>query len=250
MEVISIFKNLIGNIFHKTDINMEFVGQRIKQKRKESKCNQRDFAEKIGIDPSQYSKIENGKLMPTLSQIMDISSILNISTDWLLKGFKDENKYIAEPVPSYLKTKEPVLDRQQIPLYDFEAAASIVSLFRDKNQQLPVDYIQIPHLAKSDGAIYVTGDSMYPLLKSGDIIIYKEINNHPDSIYWGEMYLVSVEIDGDEMTTVKWIHKSDLGLEHIKLVSQNQHHQPKDVHISNIKALALIKASIRFNSMS
>lgn len=229
---------------------MESVGQRIKQKRKESHYNQRDFAAKLGIDASQYSKIENGKLMPTLSQLMDISSILHTSTDWLLKGFTEENSYVAEPVPSYLKTKDPILEHQQIPLYDFEAAASIVTLFKDKNQQLPVDYIQIPHLAKSDGAIYVTGDSMYPLLKSGDIIIYKAVNNFQDGIYWGEMYLVSIEIDGDEMTTVKWIHKSDLGLSHIKLVSQNQHHESKDVHISNIKALALIKASIRFNSMS
>lgn len=229
---------------------MELVGKRIKEKRKQSSYNQGDFATKIGIDPSQYSKIENGKLMPTLSQLMDISSILEVSTDWILKGFNGDNKYTAEPIPTFLKSREQIIEKQQIPLYDFEAAASIVTLFKDGGQQNPVDYLQIPNLPKSDGAIYVTGDSMYPLLKSGDIIVYKQVNNFKDGIYWGEMYLVSVDIDGDEMTTVKWIHRSELSTDHIKLVSQNQHHQPKDIHISNVKALALIKASIRFNSMS
>lgn len=64
------------------------------------------------------------------------------------------------------------------------------------------------------------------------------------------MYLISINLDGEEFVTVKWIHKSDKGDEFIKIVSQNIHHQPKDIHLSNIKALALIKASIRINSMS
>jgi hypothetical protein len=91
---------------------------------------------------------------------------------------------------------------------------------------------------------------MYPLLKSGDIIMYKELNNSIESIFFGEMYLLSIDLDGDEYVTVKWIHKSEKGEEFIKIVSQNSHHQPKDVHLSSIKALALIKASIRINSMS
>ena len=40
-----------------------------------------------------------------------------------------------------------------------------------------LDYISIPRLPKCDGAVYVTGDSMYPLLKSGDIVLYKEVSD-------------------------------------------------------------------------
>ena len=89
---------------------------------------------------------------------------------------------------------------------------------------------------------------MYPLLKSGDIVLYKETEF--ENIFFGEMYLLSVKLnDWEEYITVKYVQKSDQGGEYVKLVSQNSHHQPKDIHISKISALALIKASIRINTM-
>lgn len=89
---------------------------------------------------------------------------------------------------------------------------------------------------------------MYPLLKSGDIVLYKEMPL--DSIFYGEMYLLSYRVDEwEEYITVKYVQKSELGGEYLKLVSQNQHLQPKDVLARDISAIALIKASIRINTM-
>lgn len=62
------------------------------------------------------------------------------------------------------------------------------------------------------------------------------------------MYLLSIDIDGEEYITVKYIQKSERE-DCIKLVSQNPHHADKDIRIDRIKALALVKASIRMNSM-
>lgn len=81
-----------------------------------------------------------------------------------------------------LKT-DSSLESQQIPLYDIEAVAGLVLLFQDSKAQEPIDHISIPHLPKCDGAVYVTGDSMYPLLKSGDIVLYKEINDIRNEIF-------------------------------------------------------------------
>lgn len=66
------------------------ISLRIKELRKQNKVSQKEFAGSIGIDDSQLSKIERGVLQPTLSQIMEISSIYKISTDWLLLGTKAE----------------------------------------------------------------------------------------------------------------------------------------------------------------
>lgn len=137
---------------------------------------------------------------------------------------------------------------QQIPLYNLEASAGLVHLFSQR--QHVEDYISIPNLPKCDGAIYVVGDSMYPLLKSGDIVMYKQVQDIINGIFWGEMYLLSFEIAGDTYTMIKWLQRSELGPEYIKLVSENQHHQPKDILLSSIKAMAYIKASIRINSMT
>ena len=88
---------------------------------------------------------------------------------------------------------------------------------------------------------------MYPLLKSGDIVLYKQLHDI-DDIFWGDMYLLSIDIDGEEYVTVKYIQKSDRE-GYVKLVSQNVHHADKDVEIARIRAIALVKASIRMNSI-
>ena len=88
---------------------------------------------------------------------------------------------------------------------------------------------------------------MYPLLKSGDIVLYKQLHNLGD-IFWGDMYLLSIDIDGEEYVTVKYIQKSEQK-GYIKLVSQNPHHADKDVALDRVRAIALVKASIRMNSI-
>ena len=213
--------------------------------------NNSAFAKVMGTSEANIRNYRK-ETMPKLEFVVKLREIFEISFDYLLSDYVDPAKSkVGEPSTIYkLKTDRSIKD-QRVPLYDIEATAGMVELFRNKNGKTkPVDFISIPNLPKCDGAIYVTGDSMYPLLKSGDIVMYKELNNSIDNIFFGEMYLLSINLDDEEFVTVKWIHKSDRGDDFIKIVSQNSHHQAKDVHLKNIKALALIKASIRINSMS
>ena len=88
---------------------------------------------------------------------------------------------------------------------------------------------------------------MYPLLKSGDIVLYKQLHDLED-IFWGDMYLLSIDMDGEEYVTVKYVQRSERE-GYVRLVSQNPHHADKDVEMRRIRAIALVKASIRMNSM-
>lgn len=161
----------------------------------------------------------------------------------------EEPPYNIVSLPSNRKTKDAVYPIQEIPLYDLEATAGLKELFSGgKSATQVLDTIKIPHLPKCDGAISITGDSMYPLLKSGDMVLYKEVPL--DSIFYGEMYLLAYQIDDwEEYITVKYVQKSELGDDYLKLVSQNQHHQPRNVKKAQITAIAIIKASIRINTM-
>jgi len=211
-----------------------------------------EFADFLGISGQLLSK---WKSRNTYDVELLYTKCTDVNPEWLLTGegsmLKKEQEHILHEPPVIYKTKSELLkEKQSIPLYNVQATASIVSLFKDSSTTKPVDHISIPNLPKCDGAIYVSGDSMYPLLKSGDIIMYKKLTASLENIFWGEMYLVSLaNDDGDEFVMVKWIHKSDNGVEWIKLVSENRHHQPKDFHLKNVKGLALIKASVRINSM-
>lgn len=168
---------------------------------------------------------------------------------WILTGNGEMLKE-GSSTQVYSLRSDKTIKHQVIPLYDLEASAGLVQLFQDSSSVTPIDTISIPNLPKCDGALYVVGDSMYPLLKSGDIVMYKQVHDLPNDFFWGEMYLVHIDMDGDTYTTVKYIQRSDLSSEHIKLVSYNQHHSPKDIHLSKLRAAALIKASVRINSMT
>lgn len=223
--------------------------------------NELRFSKEIGISQPRINRLfsldpRSGKYPIVSFEIIQaiINKYIILSAEWLITGrglteMSKEN-ILQEPQTIYKKNGDKTIESQAVPLYNIEATAGIVTLFNDTKQTKPVDYIQIPNLPKCDGAVYVTGDSMYPLLKSGDIIMYKQINNIFEGIFWGEMYLISIDQDGDEMVTVKYIQKSEKGEEWIKLVSQNKHHDDRDVSLTKVRALALVKASIRINSMS
>lgn len=205
-------------------------------------CNDLGFSNKF---------LDNSSNMGTDKACKILHYYPEINSEWLLTGngsmIKEDNTNIVI-MNNDRRTIDSLHVSQEIPLYDLEAVAGLRELFKSGKPQRVLDTIKIPNLPKCDGAISVTGDSMYPLLKSGDIVLYKETEF--ENIFFGEMYLLSVKLnDWEEYITVKYVQKSDQGAEFVKLVSQNSHHQPKDIHISKISALALIKASIRINTM-
>lgn len=140
------------------------------------------------------------------------------------------------------------IDNQAIPYYEIEAVAGLNMLFDNQNSQIPIDYINVPNAPKCDGALSIRGDSMYPILKAGDIICYKIIREFQD-VRFGEMYLLDIEDSSDRYLTVKYIQRSDLGDDYYKLVSHNPNHQPKDELRTHIKAIGIVKISIRYNTI-
>lgn len=205
-------------------------------------------ADALGIESTnigRYDDLSKRKL----SELITISKSLNMSLSELIQQSVSDDVELEEvTIINRPKYTEKVEENGELYLYDIEAAANLKSLLVNKDQNI-LGKISIPNIPKCDGAVYVKGDSMYPLLKSGDIIAYKEVPVEIQHIFYGEMYLVSIDIEGEEYLTVKYINQSERGCEWIKLVSYNQHHQPKDFPLSSVRVLALVKLSIRMNTM-
>lgn len=225
----------------------ELIGGRIKEMRKTLGMKQDELSGILGIGKSALSMIETGRAALSERNKNILVQELNLNPYWIENGTGDMFNSPLETFVPFIRRTDRTLPMQSVPLYNIEGTAGLVPLFTGQAPVRPIDYIHIPSLPKCDGAIYIVGDSMYPLLKSGDIVLYKKVNSI-DDIFWGDMYLLSIDIDGEEYITVKYIQKSDSdGC--VKLVSQNPHHADKDVSVERIKALAFIKASIRMNSM-
>lgn len=213
-----------------------------------------DFFDATGIKDSNFkgknlqSQIGGDMIVKILTTYPDLSA------EWLLTGRGNMLKSVQEEpqvevTPIYQpKVTEKKEEKQDVYLYDFKASAGLLALF-DNNQQNIIDTIKIPNLPKCDGAIHIVGDSMYPLLKSGDIILYKQMPLDINNLLYGEMYLLSYDIDGDDYIVVKYIRKSDKGEPYIMLSSENPAHAPRDIDFHRVTALALVKASVRINCM-
>lgn len=215
------------------------------------------FAESIGIPQQTMNRLFNIDTrtqkypMTTTDMLVAISRRYpEIDINWLLTGNgtpEKETTSLATVKEEFSLRADRKIEVQDIPLYDMSATAGLVAIFNDNNIH-PEDYLRIPNLPLVNGAIYVHGESMVPLLKSGDIIIYKKLELSLDSILWGQIYLLSFIAGGDTFTVVKYIQKSDQP-GYIRLVSHNERFQPKDIPLDSICALAIVKASITFHTI-
>ena len=223
------------------------MGQRLKLIRKTLGLTQEQLAQRLGVGKTALSMIETGKARLSNRNKNILVQEFNVSPEWLESG--EGEMFNADPslVKAFSLKTDNSLPMQSVPLYSIEGTAGLVPLFADRMSVEPVNFIHIPNLPKCDGAIYVVGDSMYPLLKSGDIVLYKQLQSL-DDVFWGDMYLLSIDINGEEYITVKYIQKSDRP-GYVRLVSQNPHHADKEIEVSRIRAIALVKASIRMNSI-
>lgn len=233
-------------------MDKELILNRIKVS--ENMESDKELADFLGISKSTLS---NWYKRNSIDYDLVFSKCEHIDKNWLLTGnnsnypLNQEANQVPEPEISIynLKTDYFGVERHSIPLFDIQASAGLSTLFSSQNTQVPLDYITVPNAPVCDGALFVRGDSMYPLLKAGDIICYKTIINL-DNIIFGEMYLLDIDNGDDQFLTIKYVQKSANGNKFVKLVSENRYHADKDEPINNIRALAIIKLSIRYNTIS
>lgn len=214
--------------------------------------SKRDFYSKIGVSRGTLES-STGITEDVMAKFIATYSEINIS--WLITG---EGTMLKNDAPPSEATVQPIyqprspekkVDNQIINLYDFEATAGLRSLLDNQHANI-IDTIKIPNMPKCDGAIHIVGDSMYPRLKPGDIIFYKELPIDLQSILYGEMYLLSYSIDGDDYCVVKYIKRSDKGEPFITLASHNPAHEDTDIDFRCVNAIALIKGSYNQTTMS
>lgn len=236
-------------------VNFSFyIVDRMKNRFKESvdylKQNRRiynasDLANITGKHKSYISEVMSGK-RPLSEQFVRVFTehFPEISMDWILTG---SGQMLKGEIQSFTLQTDHEKNLRQIPVYEIEATAGFMALYKDL-PPAPIDYITIPNLPPVDGAIYARGDSMSPLIESGDIIIFKKVELCPDNVLWGNIYIVSYTIEGDNYTVLKYLrHSSRDG--YIRLESFNSRYDPQDIPIDSIKALALVKASITFHTI-
>lgn len=89
------------------------MGLRMKLTRKELHLTQEDMAEKLGVSVKHYSGIERGVAGVSLETLVNVSNILNVSLDYLVKGDEMSNEYIPSRL-SELYLRYPIEKRTEL----------------------------------------------------------------------------------------------------------------------------------------
>lgn len=72
------------------------IGLRMKKARKSLRLTQENMAEKLDISVKHYGDVERGNAGVSLENLIEISNILNLSLDYLIKGAELNNEYIPQ----------------------------------------------------------------------------------------------------------------------------------------------------------
>ena len=71
-------------VYHGSDINLSDVGNNIYNIRKRNNLSQKTFAESIGINQSTLWAYEKGKTLITLSSLISLAKVYNVTIDSIL----------------------------------------------------------------------------------------------------------------------------------------------------------------------
>lgn len=219
------------------------INQRVKQiADKLCNGNVSELARVVGVtQPALRDIVGTKQAKPRfeiINQIVECST-LNINSDWLITGKGTMQKHQINIVH-----QSPYRDvgRGAIPIYDINAAANLNTLFTNNREHL-LGEIMVPHAPACDGAIIVRGDSMHPIINSGDMVAYKQLDSL-DFLRSEVMYLVDCHINGDDFLVVKYVKWEEKDVT-LRLSSYNKLYDDMVIPASGVRAIAIVKVVVR-----
>lgn len=227
--------------------NNEEIIKRLRYIISEMKLTQSEFAQQIGIDSSNLSKYLNGKLTINESLINRIVINMGLSKKWLETGNDLPYAQTNPTLPNRTVTDRYISHGAQsgisgTPVYDIDVTAGVMlrtRMFIDENI---VGYIDLPNMSKQCRIVKVCGDSMAPIIRSGDMIAVRELTNL-QQIFWGQIYVILL----DDYCMVKYIyHHTDS--QKVILRSENPQYDDMEINRTDIRELMFVQNIIHIDT--
>ena len=212
---------------------------RLKYIIREMGLTQGEFAQRIGVDSSNLSKYLNGRLAVNDSLINRIVVNLGISKEWITSG--TDLPYAKQPAatPSEALTLDGTIrttaDRRGTPVYDIDVTAGALPRARMFANENIVGYVNLPNIPEGCRIVSVSGDSMQPVIRSGDFIAVRELSNL-QQIFWGQIYVVVL----DDYCMVKYVRRHE-NPEWVILRSENPNYDDMEVRRTDIRDMMFVQ---------
>ena len=191
---------------------------RLKQLRNERGISQRQLAEFLKVAPSTISMYENGQREPNFEVLESLADFFNVDLNYLLGKTNKTTKIILDSESS---------KGIKIPDLGTVPAGIPITAVEDI-----LDYEEIPKSWENQGEFFglkIKGDSMYPTLENGDVVIVRKQSTADN----GDTVVVMV--NGDDATCKRY-ERSDTG---IMLIPNNNVYAPAFYTNEEIETLPL-----------
>lgn len=103
---------------------LEF-GTRLRKLREARGLTQRQLADRIDIEPAQVTRYERGQFLPNAETLVTLSKVLQVETDFLLKGEGRTSSIPDDPITD-LPLLERFHDLQRLPKRDRDAVILLI----------------------------------------------------------------------------------------------------------------------------
>ena len=192
---------------------MRKTGEILKGYREKNGVTAKDFAVKIGVSQTFYTKIENeqNKVSEKVFEILRMVLPKDLFIEILkYEEYRSTPKFVQKELESIeilekSESRRVVSEVGEIPFFSDVTASAGFGCYNDDCGV--VDYIEVPKEFSKPGniAIKVSGDSMYPEIQDGDIAIVntKELEHTRKRImivqYDDELYIKKIKDTSEGM---------------------------------------------------
>ena len=147
------------------------------------------FELNTGLSNGAVSKMGDGTRRSTLEKISNYYPELN--SNWLLTGVGEmlQREERSEKIISIPQTAVSTKQRKGALIYDIDATCGLSGRDIEFTDEKVIGSIDAPEINPDSKIIFATGDSMLPLIASGDRVVIRKIESW-DYFNYGQVYLI------------------------------------------------------------
>ena len=121
------------------------------------------------------------------------------------------------------------------PVYDIDVTAGIMPRARMFANENIIGYIKLPGIPSDCRIVKVSGDSMSPVIRNGDMIAVRELTNIKQ-IFWGQIYVVIL----DDYCMVKYVRRHN-DPDKVILRSENPKYDDMEIERAEIRDMMFVQ---------
>jgi len=201
--------------------------ERIRYVISRTSVTQSAFAEKLGIDTSNLSRILSGKIRLSQRMMGKISKEFHVSHDWLMTGQ-------GKPFDDVMGNQSFI---KGTPVYDIDVTAGNYDLDQMFTVEHIIGFVNLPKLSKDALLVHVSGDSMEPEISNGTYIAIRPVDDF-QSVLYGQIYVVVTE----DFRRVKYLRRNPNDSESVILHSANPNYEDIIINKQRVKKLFRVDA--------